>query len=285
MCLSESMKEILTIIIACLLPAMGLKCASGAPSVAYYTATDKGESAAVFFAAGKFSDAIKAYRIALREALAMDQPELQARYNFNIGRIYYECAAYDSALSLFSQAKAFFEETGRKAEAAVAEVYIILTKAYTGESDSVEALFQSLEPFLKRDDEPLLKTARSITALLRNDADAAMKHCKSALEPFRLQKNYYGCGVVYYYMAVASSMRREVEKTRNYLDSSLICYRRSPQRYRTWKTLLGRAILEYGKGDTAEGDKWYYRAEAAAPDMITLPSRDSLCAGNYMQKP
>ncbi|MBN1576742.1 MAG: hypothetical protein JW913_09335 [Chitinispirillaceae bacterium] len=248
-----------------------LACAGGRPPLPDRAIEDGARSGATLFGAGEFAAALRTYRKALGEAQRFDLPELQARYRFNIGRIYYECAELDSALNFFLGSAALFAAAGRSNDAAVAGIFVALTRAYAGDTDSATAM---LGPSAGRRDDATLATAQTIMALLRADPAAADCAADRAFKLLRRQKDAHGCGVIYYYRAMSSFMRRRHEETRHYLDSSLNCYRRSPERYRTWKTLLGRAIVEYCDGRIDEGDDYYRRAAHAAPDMVSFPARE-----------
>ena len=267
------MRTMQTILLAAALALM-VKCAGSGPPLPDRAVEERGRTAAELFGTGKFAAAMEMYRRALVEAEQLDLPGLQARYWFNIGRIYYECSEYDSAMRYFRKSRMLFIEKGRGGEAMTAEIFMVLTRAYAGDADSADILLQMLAPAVGRDDQAVLATARTIVGLLKGDPDAADRECVRALELLRRRKDVHGLGVIYYYKAMSSFMRGERGNARQCLDTSLIYFRRSPARYRTWRTLLGRAIVEYGDGKIDEGDNWYRRAAAAAPDMVNFPSRD-----------
>ncbi|MBN1309126.1 MAG: hypothetical protein JXA18_14475 [Chitinispirillaceae bacterium] len=250
-----------------------LVCAGRRPPLPDRTVEEGARAGATQFGAGEFSAALRTYRKALGEARRFDLPELQARYRFNIGRIYYECALLDSALCCFRESEALFAAEGSAGDAAVAGIFSALTIAYTGRTDSASALLKTAALWVGRDDRATLATAQTIMGLLLLDYRAAERSADRAFEVLRRQRDAHGCGVIFYYRAMSSFMRRQYAETRRYLDSSLSCYRQSPARYRTWKTLLGRAIVEYCAGRIDEGDHYYRRAAAAAPDMVGFPAQ------------
>jgi tetratricopeptide (TPR) repeat protein len=251
-------------------------CAGKKPPLPEREITSYGEAAAKMFSRGEFTGALERYKKALAEAERFDNTELQARYRFNIGRIYYESAFYDSARYWFGKSGAMFTRMGRRNEAAVSEVFSAMSIAIDGDIDEARKQLIAAEPDIASGDRALYATALAYLGLLCGDSCAVNRSAEEALELFAGEKDYYGCGVVYYYKGMSFLVQRRMEAARNSLDSSLHFFGISPYRYRNWKTLLGHALLAYCEGDRERGDHYYDRAQKAVPAMVRFPDRQEM---------
>lgn len=253
--------------------ALGLECATAGPPLPQRSIESDGQTASLHFAAGEFSSALRYYRKALVAAGRSDALLLQARYWFNIGRIYYECTEYDSARACFSSAASQFIAAGNRADAATARLFEALTVAYAGDPARGAVMLEATAPDIAKADAVMLATAQSIVHLMAGDDDKADADIDRALELGGRRADPLGRGTAFYYKAMIAAARQHPPEARQLLDSALSWQERSPQRYRNWRTLLGRAIVEYCDTNAADAERYYLRAEKAAPDMIVFPER------------
>jgi tetratricopeptide (TPR) repeat protein len=251
-------------------------CASNVPPVTERSIATDGQAASAHFETGDFGGALRLYRAALGAAEKADVPALQARYRFNLARIHFEVAAFDTARVLFSAAAAQFTSAGDSADAAVADIFGALTVAYTGDPGRAGTLLEAAAPAISKDDAVVLDMARSIVNMLAGDGERANAGFDRALEVYRARKDPLGRGTAFYYKAMIAAARQNFGTARQLLDSALVWQQRSPARYRNWRTLLGRAIVESCDGNGAGADVFYLRAEKAAPDLVVFPRRDML---------
>ncbi|MBN1758230.1 MAG: hypothetical protein JW863_07935 [Chitinispirillaceae bacterium] len=252
--------------------ALFLTCAGTRPPRPESTAELAGQDAAREFNAGNFGMALRLYVKALAEARRIDNPALRARYQFNIGRIFYECAFFDSARICFRESARLFVMTGKTEEAAIAGIYEALTYAYTGRADTAASLLMLHGSRVGAGNEGIVATSRTIISLRQGAIETADGSAVRAMQLAREQRDPFLRGGIFYYQAMIAFTRRDREVARQLLDSSLYCYAQSPYRYRNWKTLLGRAIVDYCSGDTITALRYYRRAKMAAPEMILLPA-------------
>lgn len=235
-----------------------------------------GKAGAMMFGRGEFAGALRKYRKALAEAERFDNMELQARYRFNIGRIFYESAFFDSARYWFTESGTMFSDAERWSEAAVAEMFLALTIARNGDVAAGQRRLMAAAPGIAPADEAQLATARMYFGMLRGDSCAVNRSGEEALQLFMKKKDHHGCGVVYYYKGMSFLIQRRMKAARSCFDSSLHFYSQSPYRYRNWKTLLGHAMAAYCEGGLEKGDRYYDRARKSVPEMVNFPDRDTI---------
>lgn len=251
-----------------------LSCAGTRPPRPELMAEQSGQDGAHQFRAGNFEVALRYYFKALAEARRIDQPELQALYQFNIGRILYECVRFDSARIRFSESLKLFMVSGDTKNAAVAGIYEALTLAGLGRGDSAVLLLRRYADRAGEDNEGIVATARTIILLQTGQVAAARKHAELAMLLARREKEPFLLGGVFYYQAMIAFSDGDAGTCRQLLDSSLQCLTSSPYRYRNWKTLLGRAVVDYCSGDSATAYRFYRRAKMAAPSLVVFPEKE-----------
>jgi len=249
-------------------------CAGTKPPLPETAAELLGQDGAGLFNIGDFDGALRCYRRAFGEAQRIDNPALQARYRFNTGRIFYECALYDSALNCFGESAGLFTIAGRSEEAAVAGIFEVLVLAFFISADSAALLLPSRSADAGPDNDGIAATVQTIVSMLQGDLPAARRYSDRAMASARQQRDPFAIGGMFYYQAMIAFAQHSSAAVRTMLDSSLLYYSRSPVRYRNWKSLLGRSIVDYCDGDTVSGERFYLRAKKAAPNMVAFPGRD-----------
>lgn len=230
-----------------------------------------GQGAAVHFRNGEFGKALRLFKTGCSEAQRLDIVALQARYQFNIGRIYYECNLFDSAASYFTTSKVLFRQIGHESEALTASLYGSLTDVYRAGRVLNRPEFSGAAKAVAATDPHLARAALALIELLDGNVDAALGMIHKALEELDKPGEDFSRGVLYYYQAMAEFSKGNLVTSEESLDSSLIAFRRHPWRYRNWKPLLGKSILAYCRGDSVDGDLYYRRAQHAAPDLAAFP--------------
>ena len=246
-------------------------CVGTRPPLPESAAEIFGQDAARQFTAGDFDGALRLYLKALGEARRIDNPALRARYQFNIGRVLYEGALFDSALVRFDESARLFAVSGNTEDAAVAGIYVALTFAYKGLPDTAASLLARNAAPAGAVNEGIVSTARAIISLRQGNNVTARRSADRAMELARERKDPFVRGGIFFYQAMIAFTDRDAATARRQLDSSLYCYAQSPYRYRNWKTLLGRAIVEYCSGDSLTGSRYYRRAKMAAPSIVAFP--------------
>lgn len=230
-----------------------------------------GQGAAVHFRNGEFGKALRLFKTGCSEAQRLDIVALQARYQFNIGRIYYECNLFDSAAHYFSISRVLFGQIGQEPEASTALLYGSLTDAYRVGKGLDRRGFTAAAKAVAETDPHLVLAASALIELLDGNLDSASAMIGKALEKLGKTGEHFSRGVLYYYLAMAEFSRGNLAKSEASLDSSLSAFRQHPWRYRNWKPLLGKSILAFCRGDSAVGDQYYRRAQHAVPDLVAFP--------------
>ena len=257
-----------------LVPCLVLfSCAGTRPPPPELVAEQSGQDGAHQFHSGNFKGALRSYLKALAEARRIDDPALQARYQFNIGRILYECVLFDSARIRFGASVNLFTASGDTVNAAVAGIYEALTLAGSGRGDSAVLLLRRYEDKAGEGNEDIVTAARTIIFLRTGQIAVARKHAELALISARREKNPFLLGGIFYHQAMIAFSDGDVSASRQLLDSSLQYLALSPWRYRNWKTLLGRAVIDYCCGDSATAERFYRRAKMAAPPLVAFPEK------------
>jgi tetratricopeptide (TPR) repeat protein len=247
-------------------------CASRQVPIPDRTVASYGQNAALHFKNGEFTSALRLYGQARSEAMRLDIPQLEARYLFNIGRIFFECNRFDSALNYFSASRSVYQKEKSIAEAATAGVYEALSKAYLGNIDSAQTMFKYFSSYVPADDTLMLLTAEMVLALLQGAHEKAFRLGDRALSQLNTTHDHFSRGNIYYYAAMAAFVADNRTRASALLDSSLYYFERAPWRYRNWKPLLGKAILAFCENDTLSGMTFFKRAENAAPPMLVFPN-------------
>ncbi len=227
------------LIAAVISSALQITCIATKPSHPESAAEMLGQDGARRFNSGNFSDALRLYRRALAEARRIDNPALRARYQFNIGRIFYECSLPDSARIRFCESAVLFSQCGNEEDAAVAGVFMALTFAYAGAPDTAAILLEQYAPATGEANRGVVATAETIIRLLQGELEQAQRESDVAMELACGRKNPFLCGGVFYTQAMIAFARKNFGQSRALLDSSLQYYARSPSRFRNWKSLLG----------------------------------------------
>lgn len=252
--------------------ALQFTCIATKPSHPESVAEMLGQDGARQFNSGNFSDALRLYRRALAEAGRIDNPALRARYQFNIGRVFYECSLPDSARKRFRESALLFSQCGNREDAAVAGVYTALTFAYGGTPDTAAILLEQYAPAAGEANRGIVATAGTIIRLLQGELEQAQRESEEAMELACGRKDPFLCGGVFYTQAMIAFAGKNIGQSRALLDSSLQYYAQSPYRFRNWKSLLGRAIVEYCSGDSLTATRFYRRSKMAAPAMVVFPA-------------
>jgi len=235
-----------------------------------------GQAAAQRFMNGEFYASLRLYIKAYNEAARYDIVALEARYQFNIGRILYECMRFDSSCGYFSRSADLSLRIGAEADAAVATVYSALSYAYLGETDTAHRLFDSVSGKCAPQDSVTVRIAGVLLQLLSGKTADARRSADLLLGDLRGNDDELSLGTVYSYKAMAVFSEGDADGAQQLLDSSLAAFGRSPYRFRNWRSLEGKAILSYCMHDSVAGEQWHERAKRAAPDFVRLPDASVL---------
>jgi len=252
---------------------LSVSCASRKVSLPNRAVEAYGQSAAHRFTSGEFNAALRLYISAYNEAARLDIASLEARYLFNIGRLLYECSAFDSALVYFKRSGTLYQEEHETGAYASALLFESLCYAYKGKTDTAQALFSVASASADVADSLIIKTAQMLLALLSGNSTAALDISTSLLVSMQRSDDQFGRGAVFSYAAMALFSQGNRGGASALLDSSLAAFGRSPYRYRNWKSLLGKAIIAFCNSDSTAGDRYLQRAVRAAPDFVTVPER------------
>lgn len=261
------------VILFAALVLLTVACASRKVTLPDRAVESYGQAAAQRFNNGEFNAALRLYIKARDEAARLDIPSLEARYLFNIGRLLYECSAFDSAQVYFAQGGTLYREEQEPGASAVALLFESLCFAYTGKNDTAQALFTKASSSADPQDSLTFKTAAMLLAILSGNSEAALSMSSPLLANMQRTEDHFGRGIVFCYKAMAVFSMDNHNGALALLDSSLAAFGRSPYRYRNWKSLLGKAIIAFCNSDSTAAERYLLRAQRAAPDFIRVPDR------------
>jgi tetratricopeptide (TPR) repeat protein len=237
-----------------------------------------GSHASSCFTGGNFQAALSEYRRAYVAAAKVDLPLLQAQYLFNIGRVYYELGALDSADSAFQASyreHIFYkdDETSRTVAG-----FIALVSARQGRYDNAFEWYERGRPQELKDPESTAfwLTVQAVVGMVKDRMPEAESYLDRAMISYKKEKKYNGMAQVDYYRAAIAFSSANYEDAKQHLAESLAFLDKSPERYRRWRVLLASATVAFCMHDAEQGQRYYKRALDCVPKGIALPSDDEV---------
>lgn len=232
-----------------------------------------GSHALSYFTEGNLQRAIEEYKQAYAAAAKVDLPLLQAQYLFNIGRVYYELGALDSADSAFRSSYhdlVFYKDdvTGRTVAG-----FIALVCARQGRYDNAFEWYERGRPQELKDpgSTAFWLTVQAVVGMVKDRMPEAESYLDRAILGYKKLKNYNGMAQVDYYRAAIAFSSVNYEDAKQHLAESMAFLDKSAERYRRWRVLLASATVAFCMHDTEAGQRYYERALDCVPNGIALP--------------
>jgi tetratricopeptide (TPR) repeat protein len=247
-------------------------------------APDPGETARMYgaraseqFAEGNLLGARAGYEKAYAVAAQADLPREQAKYLFNIGRVWYELGSLDSAEAAFLTAYRDFTYYHDAEGGASAAGFIALVNALAGKHDSAFAWYGRGRP------EKLSGNAQtafwlSVQAQLciaKDRIPEAQGYLDKAMECAKKDKMFGSMAHIEFCRAGIAYTAANYAEARVSLGESLAKIDKAPERYRRWRVLFAYATVSFCLHDEEAGVRYYTRAVDCAPKGIAVPVIDS----------
>jgi len=237
-----------------------------------YAAGAYGKSAYACFNEGDFTGAKKLYSKALLIAQHSDMPSLKARYLFNIGRVYFEEDAFDSAQKYFLESYSEFLFLGDTLSASSAAGFICLSYAGIGALDSAKMIADGTGT----GGGAFWGMVRGRLYLNEGRPEDALREFSAVADLYKKKKNFEQLSLNCFLRGKAALYLKDFKRSRELLDSSIVLLDKTGVRYSRWRVLTGLSALEFCTGEEQRGVMFYRRAQECAPEGVIIPALEKV---------
>jgi len=236
-----------------------------------------GSRAYGYFLDGNMPLAIETYKKGYASARKTDHSQGAARYLSNIGRVFYEMGAMDSAVLYHRRAYEEFRAIDDGAHASMAAAFLALCLATGGDGgqarDWLKTAASSADP----------KGSGHYLAVIRGMIDLRLTAkitdegaVDAALAFYKKSKENRIISTIYILKADQEISKGANAAAVNYLDSALTVIEASQERYKRSRILLRLATIKFGAGDESAGRRYYERAADCAPKGAKIPPMEEV---------
>jgi len=237
-----------------------------------------GSRAYGYFLDGNMPLAVDTYKKGYASARKTDHGPGAARYLSNIGRVYYEMGALDSAVLYHRRAYEEFTALGDGVHASKAAAFLALCLAAGGDGGQARDWLKTAASHSagRKDSEHYLAVIRGLADFRLMSKISDEGGVDAALAFYKKAKERRMLSAIYILKADREMSRGAYAAAEGYLDSALTVIEESQERYKRSRILLRFASIKFRAGDEGAGRRYYERAADCAPKGAAVPPIDEV---------
>jgi len=231
-----------------------------------------GSRAYGYFLDGHLPLAIDTYKKGYVSARRTDNVRGAAVYLSNIGRVFYETGAMDSAVLYHKKSYEEFKALGDGASASSAAAFLALCLATGGDGDQARQwLKTAAESAGQKGSEHYLAVIQGMIDIRLTAKITDEGAVDAALAYYKKLKDNKMLSTIYILKADDELSKSAYPAAEEYLKNALTAIESSGERYKRSRILLRLAKIKFRAGDESAGKHYYERAVDCAPKGVTVP--------------
>jgi len=234
-----------------------------------------GSRAYGYFLDGNMPLAIDTYKKGYVSARRTDNVRGSAVYLSNIGRVFYETGAMDSAVLYHRKSYEEFKTLGDDAHASSAAAFLALCLATGGDGNQAQEWLKiAAASANQKNSEHYLSIIRGMVDFRLTAKVTDESAVDAALTYYKKSKDNKMLSTIYILKADNEISKGAYANAINYLNEALTIIDNSQERYKRSRILLRLANIKFRTGDESAGKHYYERAVDCAPKGVVVPTID-----------
>jgi tetratricopeptide (TPR) repeat protein len=215
--------------------------------------------------------AVDTYKKGYAAARKTDHGIGASRHLSNIGRVYYEMDAIDSAVLYYKKAYDEFKSFGDSTAVSATAAFLALCFAAGGDGGQAREWLGIAASYAERKDgRYYLSVMRGLVDCLLASTGGGENSIDAAAAYYKKKKEYRMLSTIYIMKADYALSKGGYAAATAYLNEALSVIELSQEKYKRSRILLRFAAVKFNTGDKGAGKHYYERAVDCAPTGVKL---------------